>query len=45
MVCGLRQLKLAEPTAEDLQAFLKLDEMSLMWSNPAGKVLFVWPYQ
>ena len=38
---GYVQLKLAEPTAEDLQAFLKLDEMSLMWSNPAGKVLFV----
>ena len=38
---GYVQLKLAEPTAEDLQAFLKLDELSLMWSNPAGKVLFV----
>jgi len=32
---------LAEPTAEDLQEFLKLDEVSLMWSNPAGKVLLV----
>lgn len=38
---GYVQLKLAEPTAEDLQAFLKLEELSLMWSNPAGKVLFV----
>ena len=38
---GYVQLKLAEPTAEDLQTFLKLDELSLMWSNPAGKVLFV----
>ena len=38
---GYVQLKLAEPTAEDLQIFLKLDELSLMWSNPAGKVLFV----
>ena len=38
---GYVQLKLAEPTADDLQTFLKLDELSLMWSNPAGKVLFV----
>ncbi len=38
---GYVQLKLAEPTAEDLQEFLKLDEVSLMWSNPAGKVLLV----
>jgi len=35
------QLKMAEPTAEDLQRFLKLDEFSSFWSNPAGKVLLV----
>ncbi|MEC7089884.1 MAG: TraB/GumN family protein [Candidatus Thermoplasmatota archaeon] len=38
---GYVQLKVAEPTAEDLQAFLKLEELSTMWTNPAGKVLFV----
>ena len=38
---GYVQLRLAEPTAEDLQHFLKLEEISTMWSNPAGKVLFV----
>ena len=38
---GYVQLKVAEPTAEDLQTFLKLEELSTMWTNPAGKVLFV----
>lgn len=38
---GYVQLRLAEPTAEDLQTFLKLEDISTMWSNPAGKVLFV----
>ena len=38
---GYVQLKLAEPTAEDLQQFLKLDDLSSFWSNPAGKVLLV----
>ena len=38
---GYVQLRLAEPTAEDLQSFLKLEDISTMWSNPAGKVLFV----
>lgn len=38
---GYVQLKMAEPTAEDLQRFLKLDEFSSFWSNPAGKVLLV----
>ena len=38
---GYVQLKVAEPTAEDLQTFLKLEELSNMWTNPAGKVLFV----
>ena len=38
---GYVQLKLAEPTAEDLQQFLKLEDFSSFWSNPAGKVLLV----
>jgi len=38
---GYVQLKMAEPTAEDLQQFLKMDEISSFWSNPAGKVLMV----
>ena len=38
---GYVQLKMAEPTAEDLQHFLKLEEFSAFWSNPAGKVLLV----
>ena len=38
---GYVQLKLAEPTAEDLQRFLKLEDLSSFWSNPAGKVLLV----
>ena len=38
---GYVQLKMAEPTAEDLQQFLKLDEFSTFWKNPAGKVLLV----
>ncbi len=38
---GYVQLKMAEPTAEDLQRFLKLDDFSSFWSNPAGKVLLV----
>ena len=38
---GYVQLKVAEPTAEDLQRFLKLDDFSSFWSNPAGRVLLV----
>ena len=38
---GYVQLKMAEPTAEDLQQFLKLDDLTSFWSNPAGKVLLV----
>lgn len=38
---GYVQLKVAEPTADDLQKFLKLDDFSSFWSNPAGKVLLV----
>ena len=38
---GFVQLKVAEPTTEDLQNFLKLDKFGLFWSNRAGKVLLV----
>lgn len=38
---GYVQLKVAEPTAGDLQAFLKLDDLRAFWTNPAGKVLLV----
>jgi pheromone shutdown protein TraB len=35
------QLKLREPTAEDLQNFLKMDDLGAFWSNRAGRVLLV----
>ena len=38
---GYVQLKIDEPTGEDLANFLKLDNISLYWRNPAGKVLLV----
>ena len=38
---GYAQMKIKEPTAEDLAAFLKLDSMKLFWSNRAGRVLLV----
>ncbi len=38
---GYAQMKLKEPTAEDLQEFIKLDSMKLFWSNRAGRVLLV----
>ena len=38
---GYVQLKVAEPTAGDLQAFLKLEDLKAFWTNPAGKVLLV----
>ena len=38
---GYVQMKVVEPTTEDLQNFLKLDKLSLFWSNRAGKVLLV----
>ncbi len=38
---GYVQLKVNEPTTKDLQEFLKLEEMSQFWKNPAGKVLLV----
>ena len=36
---GYVQLKVAEPTAEDLQNFLKLESYGSFWSNKAGKSL------
>ena len=38
---GYVQLKVAEPTAEELQQFLKLESLGSFWSNKAGKVLLV----
>jgi pheromone shutdown protein TraB len=35
------QLKIKEPTAEDLQQFLKLESLGSFWSNKAGRVLMV----
>ena len=38
---GYVQLKIKEPTAEDLQQFLKLESLGSFWSNKAGRVLMV----
>ena len=38
---GYVQMKVVEPTTEDLQNFLKLDKFGLFWSNRAGRVLLV----
>ncbi|MBT5391039.1 MAG: TraB/GumN family protein [Euryarchaeota archaeon] len=38
---GYVQLKLREPTAEDLQQFLKLESLGSFWTNKAGRVLLV----
>jgi len=38
---GYVQLKMREPTAEDLQQFLKLESLGTFWSNKAGRVLLV----
>jgi len=38
---GAVQMKVAKPTAGDLQDFLKLDQFNLFWSNRVGKVLLV----
>lgn len=38
---GYVQLKIKEPTAEDLQQFLKLESLGAFWSNKAGRVLLV----
>jgi pheromone shutdown protein TraB len=38
---GYVQLKMAEPSAEDLADFLKLERVGMFWSNKAGRVLMV----
>jgi len=38
---GYVQLKMAEPSAEDLAEFLKLERLGMFWSNKAGRVLMV----
>ena len=38
---GYVQLKIDEPTTEDLANFLKLEDWKSYWTNPAGKVLLV----
>ena len=38
---GYAQMKVREPTGEDLAEFLKLDSAGLFWSNRAGRVLLV----
>ena len=38
---GYAQMKVKEPTGEDLAEFLKLDSASVFWSNRAGRVLLV----
>lgn len=38
---GYVQLKMAEPSAEDLAEFLKMDSLGMFWSNKAGRVLLV----
>ena len=38
---GYVQMKLDEPTTEDLTNFLKLEDWKSYWTNPAGKVLLV----
>lgn len=38
---GYVQLIVAEPTAQDLADFLKLDDITLFWRNKAGRVLLV----
>ena len=38
---GYVQLKMAEPSAEDLVDFLKLESLGMFWSNKAGRVLMV----
>jgi len=38
---GAVQMKVAKPTAGDLQDFLKLDQFNLFWKNRVGRVLLV----
>ena len=38
---GYAQMKIKEPTGEDLTEFLKLDSAKLFWTNRAGRILLV----
>ncbi|MAX45997.1 MAG: conjugal transfer protein TraB [Euryarchaeota archaeon] len=38
---GYAQMKVKEPTGEDLTEFLKLDSAILFWTNRAGRILLV----
>ena len=38
---GYAQMKVMEPTGEDLTEFLKLDSAKLFWTNRAGRILLV----
>ena len=38
---GYAQMKVKEPTGEDLTEFLKLDSAKLFWTNRAGSILLV----
>jgi pheromone shutdown protein TraB len=38
---GYVQMRLVEPTAEDLTTFLRLERVGDFWSNRAGRVLLV----
>ena len=38
---GYAQMKVKEPTGEDLTEFLKLDSAKLFWTNRAGRILLV----
>ncbi len=41
LFAGYVQLRLVEPTAEDLTTFLRLERVGDFWSNRAGRVLLV----
>jgi len=38
---GYVQMRIKEPSGEDLAEFLRLDEIKSFWTNPAGRVLMV----
>ena len=38
---GYVQMRIKEPSGEDLADFLRLDEIKSFWTNPAGRVLMV----
>ncbi|MEC8735426.1 MAG: hypothetical protein VXX39_00550, partial [Candidatus Thermoplasmatota archaeon] len=38
---GYVQMRIKEPSGEDLAEFLRLEEIKSFWTNPAGRVLMV----